>query len=197
MTLARCGAATLSFWLVVCSQSHAQLPMLCPGEVIELDTSAASKPFVRMHLGTHQGNFLIDTGATYSNVDASLYGVAPGTTITLRGSSLPTLESGSFNAIDLSQETPFAPPGGHAGTIGTNIPHALSNFIMRACAHIWSFRRSAVARASSRTQALSPSRSPDSARRPPGCPGSCRFSRAGPTSFGVGICRSSMRGSAR
>jgi len=54
-------------------------------------------------------------------VDAGLYGIAPGATITLTGSSLPTLESGSFNAVDRSWETPFAPPGGVAGTIGTDI----------------------------------------------------------------------------
>jgi hypothetical protein len=116
------GAAALGFWLALCGQGHAELSMLCPGGgAIELDTSFASKPFVRMRLGAHEGNFLIDTGATYSSVDAALYDVAPGTTITLKGSSLPTLESASFNAIDLSGDVPFAPRGVVAGRIGTDI----------------------------------------------------------------------------
>jgi len=121
MTLMRCGAAAVSCWLALYGQAHAELRMLCPGGAIGLDTLAASKPFVRMRLGPHEGNFLIDTGATSSQVDAGLYGAAPGATITLIGSSLPTLEGGSFNAADRSRETPFAPPGGVAGSIGTDI----------------------------------------------------------------------------
>jgi hypothetical protein len=121
MTLTHFGAAALSFWLALCGQGHAEQRTICPGGAIALDTSVPFKPYVRMRLGAHEGNFLIDTGANVSSVDAGLYGVAPGTRITIKGSSLPTLDSGSFVAADQSHEAPFAPPGGAAGFIGTNI----------------------------------------------------------------------------
>jgi hypothetical protein len=108
-------------WLLLVGHASAQQPMLCPGGTISLDVSAASKPFVRMRLGNREGNFLIDTGATRSFVDARLYGVAAGATIGINGSSLPTLEGGTFLAVDLSSENAFAPPGGFAGAIGTDI----------------------------------------------------------------------------
>src|SRR5581483_8399716 len=68
-----------------------------------------------------EGNFLIDTGATRTQVDAGLYGVAPGSRIALSGSSLPTLAGGTVWAVDLSSQKPFAPPGGFAGAIGTDV----------------------------------------------------------------------------
>jgi hypothetical protein len=74
-----------------------------------------------MRLGDHEGNFLIDTGANRSSVDAGLYGVALGSTLEISSSSLPTVESGTFDALDLSLQTPFAPVGGLAGIIGTDI----------------------------------------------------------------------------
>jgi hypothetical protein len=107
--------------LTLPGEGHAQQPVLCPGETVPLDISAASKPFVRMRLGGHEGNFLIDTGATGSRVDAGLFGVTAGSKITLGGSSLPTLDGGAFDAVDMSPEQPFAPAGGHAGTIGADI----------------------------------------------------------------------------
>lgn len=122
MTLMHCGAATLGFWLALCGPGHAERAMLCPGGgAIEVTISSSSQPYVRMRLGTHEGNFLIDTGMTYSDVDAALYGVAPGATVKLGGSSLPTLESATFIATDLSPQKPFAPNGGVAGRIGTDI----------------------------------------------------------------------------
>ncbi|MBV8837070.1 MAG: hypothetical protein JO000_11060 [Alphaproteobacteria bacterium] len=111
----------LPLWLVLGATGHAQPAMICPGGAIPLDISAASKPFVRMRLGEHEGNFLIDTGATRTHVDAGLYGVAPGSRIALQGSSLPTLAGGTFWAVDLSSQSPFAPHGGFAGAIGTDI----------------------------------------------------------------------------
>jgi hypothetical protein len=99
----------------------AQPSMLCPGATLPLDISFASKPFVRVRIGDREGNFLIDTGATQSSVDARWLGVAAGSHVNLRGASLPTLEGELFDTLDLSQQQQFAPPGGHAGTIGTDI----------------------------------------------------------------------------
>ena len=64
------------------------------------------------------GYFLIDTGATYSTVDAGTFGLAPGSKATLAGSSFPTITGGVFEAVDLSH---FEAPGGReAGVIGTD-----------------------------------------------------------------------------
>jgi hypothetical protein len=126
MRLAYCGAAAFVFWLAHFDQAHAEQRMVCPGEAIALDT-AKSQPFVRMRLGAKEGNFLIDTGSDHSFVNSALYKIQPGEKITdkkitITGSSLPTLDSGSFYAVDLSwQVPPFAPPGGTAGILGTDI----------------------------------------------------------------------------
>jgi hypothetical protein len=116
----RCGAV-LVLWLSLADQGQAQQQTQCPGASVPLDISFASKPFVRMRLGDREGNFLIDTGATQSNVDAGLFGVAVGSQVKIAGSSLPTLEGGVFTAVDLAQQQQFAPPGGRAGSIGTDI----------------------------------------------------------------------------
>jgi len=119
-SLPGCLRAVLPLWLMLCGEGYAQ-PSICPGSAIALDVSAAAKPFVRMRLGAHEGNFLIDTGATRTHVDSGLYGVAPGSRIALSGSSLPTLAGGTFWAVDLSSQKPFAPRGGFAGAIGTDV----------------------------------------------------------------------------
>lgn len=111
----------MPFWLMLGAPAFAQPAMICPGGTIALDISAAAKPFVRMRLGEHEGNFLIDTGATRTHVDSRLYGVAPGSRIALQGSSLPTLAGGTFWAVDLSSQRQFAPRGGFAGAIGTDV----------------------------------------------------------------------------
>lgn len=109
------------FALTLGGHAPAQQPTVCPGDTIALDISAASKPFVRMRLGNHEGNFLIDTGATRTEVDAALYRAEPGTQIEVQGSSLPTLNGGAFWAIDFSSQKAFAPRGGFAGAIGTDV----------------------------------------------------------------------------
>jgi hypothetical protein len=118
-SMLRCGAVLIA-WLSLSGQGRAQ-EQICPGVSVALDISFASKPFVRMRLGSHEGNFLIDTGATQSSVDAGLFGVAVGSQVKIAGSSLPTLEGGIFTAVDLAQQQQFVPPGGHAGSIGTDI----------------------------------------------------------------------------
>src|SRR5690348_696772 len=64
--------AVLPLALMLGAPACAQPAMICPGGAIALDISAAAKPFVRMRLGEREGNFLIDTGATRSHVDATL-----------------------------------------------------------------------------------------------------------------------------
>jgi hypothetical protein len=127
MRLAYCAAAAFVFWLALFDQAHSEQRMICPGETIALHTSAKSQPFVRMRLGAKEGNFLIDTGSDHSFVNSAFYEIQPGKKvtdkkITITGSSLPTLDSGSFYAVDLSWGVPpFAPPGGTAGILGTDI----------------------------------------------------------------------------
>ena len=98
----------------------AQQRAACPGDVVAVDTSVLASPFVQMQLGTREGYFLLDTGATYSTVDAKIFGREPGSKVTLEGSSFPTITGGTFAAVDLSH---FDAPGGRgreAGVIGTD-----------------------------------------------------------------------------
>jgi hypothetical protein len=48
---------------------------ICGGARIPIDTSVFSKPFVNLTLGGNNGSFLIDTGATQSQIDMRRYGV--------------------------------------------------------------------------------------------------------------------------
>src|SRR5438128_2697544 len=96
----------------------AQQPMACPGAAVSVDTSVMSSPYVHMRLGNREGYFLVDTGATYSTVDAGTFGLERGAKATLEGSSFPTITGGVFEAVDLSH---FEAPGGReAGVIGTD-----------------------------------------------------------------------------
>lgn len=94
---------------------HAQA--ICPGAHVMLDTSVGSSPFVFMRLADREGWFLIDTGATYSSVDARTFGFRPGAKVNLSGSSLPTIGGGVFRVADLTHSKA---PGTHVGTIGTD-----------------------------------------------------------------------------
>jgi hypothetical protein len=91
---------------------------VCPGGSIALDISVAATPHVHMRLGAHEGNFLIDTGASASSVDARIFGLELGSKIRIEGSSFPTIAAGDFAVFDWSHAP--APPGGLAGVIGTD-----------------------------------------------------------------------------
>ena len=92
---------------------------ICGGTRIPLDTSVFSKPFVNLTLGGDNGHFLLDTGATHSQVEMRRYGASEGSKIFLSGFSLPLMQSGLFSAADLR---PFsAPIGGSLGTLGTDL----------------------------------------------------------------------------
>jgi len=91
---------------------------ICGGKPVPIDTSILGTPFANLELGGNNGSFLIDTGATYSRVDARRYGLLEGSKIFLSGSSLPSVQSGTFIAADLSSFT--APRGGQLGTVGTD-----------------------------------------------------------------------------
>jgi hypothetical protein len=108
-------------WLLFAAPGHAQEHMLCPGTTVPLDISFASKPFVRLRLSNREGNFLIDTGANNSTLDAGLYGVAEGSKVKIVGSSLPALDGEFFVAQDFAKQQQFAPLGGYAGIIGTDV----------------------------------------------------------------------------
>jgi hypothetical protein len=91
---------------------------VCPGGSVALDLSVDATPHVHMRLGAHDGNFLIDTGASASSVDARIFGLEPGSKIRIDGSSFPTVAAGNFAVFDWSHAP--APPGGLAGVIGTD-----------------------------------------------------------------------------
>jgi hypothetical protein len=91
---------------------------VCPGGSIALDVSVEATPHVHMQLGRRSGNFLIDTGASTSSVDARIFGVTVGSSIRIEGSSFPTVSGGDFAVFDWSHAP--APPGGLAGVIGTD-----------------------------------------------------------------------------
>jgi len=91
---------------------------ICGGVRIPIDTSVFTKPFANLALGGNEGDFLIDTGATYSQVDMRRYAVPDGKKIALSGFSLPLAGGGVFTAADLSS---FATPlGAQLGTVGTD-----------------------------------------------------------------------------
>jgi hypothetical protein len=91
---------------------------VCPGGSIALDVSVAATPHVQMHLGDRDGNFLVDTGASASSVDAGIFGLPLGSSTRIEGSSFPTVTGGDFAVFDWSHAP--APPGGLAGVIGTD-----------------------------------------------------------------------------
>jgi len=91
---------------------------VCPGGSIPLDVSVAATPHVHMQLGGRDGNFLIDTGASASSVDAAIFGAPLGSKTRIEGSSFPTVAGGDFAVFDWSHAP--APPGGLAGVIGTD-----------------------------------------------------------------------------
>jgi hypothetical protein len=80
---------------------------ICGDTRIPLDTSVFSKPFVNLTLGGDTGHFLLDTGATHSQIEMRRYGASAGSKIFLSGFSLPLMQSGLFSAADLR---PFSAP---------------------------------------------------------------------------------------
>jgi len=91
---------------------------ICGGTLLPIDTSVFGKPYVKLTLGGDNGNFLLDTGATHSQVDMRRYRVSEGSKIFLSGFSLPLVQSGLFTAADLRAFS--APIGGSLGTVGTD-----------------------------------------------------------------------------
>jgi hypothetical protein len=115
----------------------------CGGTPIPLDTSVLSKPFAHLTLGGNSGNFLIDTGATQSQVDMHRYDLWEGAKVFLSGFTLPSVQSGVFSAAEL--RTFVAPQGTPLGTVGTDFlslhaiefqyeqPQPSMTLAMRAC----------------------------------------------------------------
>jgi hypothetical protein len=91
---------------------------ICGGTHMPIDTSVLGEPLVNLALGANEGNFVIDTGATQSQVDARRYGVPEGAKIPLSGFSLPLAQGGIFIAADLRSFA--AHRDGELGVIGTD-----------------------------------------------------------------------------
>jgi hypothetical protein len=90
----------------------------CLGVRVPLDISIGATPVTQLTLAGITGHFLLDSGATYSAVDAQTYHLPIGYRATLSGFSLPTATGGSFVAEDTRSYR--APPGGQKGRIGTD-----------------------------------------------------------------------------
>ena len=116
-----CAVAVLATILVVAPSHGAVGPAAftpCGGVGIPLDISIDATPVASLVVGGRRGNFLIDTGATKSSVDAESYGLAPGDRVEL-DTDLPELGRVPFVAEDMRAYR--APPGGQHGRIGTDI----------------------------------------------------------------------------
>ncbi len=112
------AALSLLALVLLAAPAEAKPEMLCPGEVVPLDISAAYSPFTLMRLGGREGYFQIDTGSTYSTIDARIFGRTLGAAVTLADSSFPTIAGGQFRVLDFAAMT--APGRGQAGQIGTD-----------------------------------------------------------------------------
>ncbi len=94
-------------------------PVDCAGTRIPLTVSSSSRPYVHMRLGDHEGMVMLDTGASLSHIDAATFGVAPGSSVRLNRSSLPTLSSGVFYSTNTLLDSDSG--GKQIGTIGTDL----------------------------------------------------------------------------
>jgi hypothetical protein len=106
---------------------------ICGGTRIPMDTSVFNKPFANLTLSGNNGSFLIDTGATQSQIDMRRYGVPEDSKISLPGFSLPLVQGGVFTATDLRSFA--APLGGELGTVGTDFLSLRSNSITNSRNH--------------------------------------------------------------
>jgi hypothetical protein len=68
------GASLFAISAMTAATALAATPV-CSGEHIPIDTSVFSKPFANLALGGNRGDFLIDTGATQSQIDMRRYAV--------------------------------------------------------------------------------------------------------------------------
>jgi hypothetical protein len=111
------GAALFSSFLVTSTSASADEP-ICGDTRIPIESAILSKPFANLRLGGNSGSFLIDTGATQSQVETQRYGLPAGSKIFLSGFSLPSVQGGVFTAAELRSFT--GPQGTPLGTIGTD-----------------------------------------------------------------------------
>lgn len=114
------SAVIIAFSAACASGSPAwgQAPV-CSGERSPLDTSVGNTPMMTLTLDGRSGEFLLDTGATYSAVDSKSFGMPAGASASLSGFSLPIATGGRFVAEDMGGYR--APAGGQRGRIGTDV----------------------------------------------------------------------------
>jgi len=92
---------------------------VCRGVRIPLDISIGGTPVAKLAIDGLKSNFLLDTGATYSAIDALTLRIPAGTHITFSVFSLFKSTSVEFMAEDMSAFR--APAGGQQGRIGTDL----------------------------------------------------------------------------
>jgi hypothetical protein len=111
-------AAVILLALSVATTAANASTSICGGTSIPIDTSVLNKPFANLTLGGSNGMFLIDTGATRSQIDMRRYDVPKDSKISLTGFSLPSVQDGVFIAADLRSFA--APLVGQLGVVGTD-----------------------------------------------------------------------------
>lgn len=117
LTFAVASAAMFALFPVTATAANPEDP-ICGDTRIPIDASVLSKPFTNLTLDGNSGSFLIDTGATQSQVETRRFGLREGSKIFLSGFSLPLAQGGIFTGADLRSFT--APQGTPLGTIGTD-----------------------------------------------------------------------------
>ncbi len=113
VSLAACG-----FGSAARSAGSDAAPPACPDVRIPLNVSIGGTPVASLTVGGRRGWFLIDSGASFSAVDAQGYGLAAGAAVELDDPFCGS-RNGVFRAEDMDSYA--APAGGQRGRIGTDI----------------------------------------------------------------------------
>jgi Domain of unknown function (DUF4189) len=119
-TTAHAGIASIVLSAIVASTAWATEEALCSGTIVPLTVNAGHSPFVRTRLSGQDGYFQIDTGATISTVDATLFHRPVNSVVLLDDFAFPGLPRGRFTALRFGP-IPGPPDGRQIGQIGIDL----------------------------------------------------------------------------
>ena len=116
---ARAVVAGLLLALLFAQAAAAKEETLCSGIIVPLTLSGGHSPYVRTHLGSHEGYFQVDTGSTLSTVDAELFRRPVNSMVLLEDFGFPSFPRGSFTALKF-RSVPNLRDGRQIGQVGTD-----------------------------------------------------------------------------